>query len=183
MDLLVLTEDTAPAASRPLLAGIAADVGFVPNLAATAAASPTLLAGFDGLRRAVADPSFDPVRRETVGLAVGVAVDNAYGIAFHSMVLAALGADDADIAAMRDGSEPRDPCLGAVYAFARAVVLDRGAVDAATVARAQAAGLTPADLLQVVAECAFAGLVGLVDNLAGRVDLDEPLVPWAAQDS
>ncbi|HET8621500.1 MAG TPA: carboxymuconolactone decarboxylase family protein [Acidimicrobiales bacterium] len=182
MDLPVLTDDTAPAASRPLLAGIAADVGFVPNLAATAAASPTLLAGFDGLRRAVADPSFDPVRRETVGLAVGVAVDNAYGIAFHSMVLAALGADDADIAAMRDGAEPRDPCLGAVYAFARAVVVDRGAVDDAIVARAQAAGLTPTDLLQVVAECAFAGLVGLVDNLAGRVDLDEPLVPWAAED-
>ena len=182
MDLPVLTDDTAPAASRPLLAGIAADVGFVPNLAATAAASPTLLAGFDGLRRAVADPSFDPVRRETVGLAVGVAVDNAYGIAFHSMLLAALGADDADIAAMRDGSEPRDPCLGAVYAFARAVVVDRGAVDDAIVARAQAAGLTPTDLLQVVAECAFAGLVGLVDNLAGRVDLDEPLVPWAAED-
>ena len=27
-------------------------------------------------------------------------------------------------------------------------------------------------MLEVVAECTFAGLVGTVDNLAGRVDLD-----------
>ena len=45
--------------------------------------------------------------------------------------------------------------------------------------RALAAGLDRADLLQLVAECAFAGLVGIVDNLAGRVELDEFLVPRA----
>lgn len=181
MDLPILTPDTAPAASRPLLDGIADDLGFVPNFAATIAASPTLLAGFDGLRRAVGAPDggVDPVRREVTGLAVGVAVGNAYGVAFHSLVLAGLGVADADIAAMRDGAEPSDPALAAVYAFARAVVLDRGAVDDAVVARATGAGLTPADLLTLVAECTFATLVGLVDNLAGRVDLDDVLVSWA----
>jgi alkylhydroperoxidase family enzyme len=179
MDLPVLTGDAVPAASRPLLDGIAADLGFVPNMAATVAASPTLLAGFDGLRRAVADESFDPVRRETAGLAVGVAVDNAYGVAFHSMVLSALGVDGADIAAMRAGSEPRDTCLAAVYALARAVVLDRGAVGDDIVRRVRTAGLTPADVLQVVAECTFAGLVGTLDNLAGRVALDPPLAAHA----
>ena len=179
MDLPILTRDTAPAASQPLLDGIAADLGFVPNFAATIAASPTLLAGFDGLRRAVGDASFDPLRRETVGLAVGVAVDNAYGAAFHSTVLAALGADDGDIAAMRGGDEPADPTLAAVYALARALVLDRGAVDGAVVRRALDAGLSTADVLQIVTECVFAGLVGMVDNLAGRVELDEPFQPWA----
>lgn len=179
MDLPVLTPEAAPAASRPLLDGIAADLGFVPNLAATVAASPTLLAGFDGLRRAVGDASFDPIRREVTGLAVSVAVDNAYGTAFHSLVLAALGVDQAEITAMRRGDEPGDPVLAAVYAFAQAVVVGRGVVDDAVVRRARGAGLTAADLLQVVAECAFAGLVGLVDNLAGRVPLDPPLATWA----
>ena len=60
MDLPILTAETAPAASQPVLEGIAADLGFVPNLAATIAASPTLLRGFDGLRRAVGDESFEP---------------------------------------------------------------------------------------------------------------------------
>ena len=179
MELEILQRDAAPAASQALLDGIAADLGFVPNLAATAAASPTLLAGFDGLRRAVSDMSFDPVHREIAGLAVGVAVNNAYGVAFHSTVLDRLGVDDSDIEAMRGGSEPRGAAQAAVYAFARKLVLHRGAVDEAIVQRAREAGLTDAKLLQLVTECVFASLVGLVDNLADRVELDEFLQPRA----
>ncbi|WP_171064441.1 carboxymuconolactone decarboxylase family protein [Actinomadura soli] len=179
MRLPILSPETAPPASRTILDGIEADLGFVPNLAATIAASPVLLAGFDGLRRAVGDASFDAVHREIAGVAVGVAVDNAYGVAFHSTVLARLGVDPQDIEAMRGGSEPRDAVHAAVYAFARAVVIDRGAVAEAVVQRALDAGLQPAELLDLVTECAFAGLVGLVDNLAGRVELDEPLRPQA----
>lgn len=177
MELPVLTHDQAPAASRPVLDGIEADLGFVPHFAGTIAVSPLLLAAFDGLRRAVGDPSFDPVRREITGLAVGVAVDNAYGVAFHSTVLAGLGYDAGEIKLMRDGTEPTDPVHGAVYAFAQATVLERGAVDDRTVERATNAGLSPADLLQLVAECTLASLVGMVDHLAGRIELDPILRP------
>ena len=179
MHLPILPPDAVPDASRPILDGVADDLGFVPNFAATVAASPTLLAGFDGLRRAVGDPSFDPVRREVAGVAVGVAVDNQYGVAFHSTVLGVLGVDASDIEAMRAGREPADPLLAAVYAFAGAIATQRGAVDDAVVARALDVGLTPADLLQLVTECAFAALVGLVDQLADRIELDEALRPQA----
>ena len=107
-----------PAASRPILDGIAADLGFVPNLAAVAATSPTLLSAFDSLRRTVADATFNPVHREIAGVAVGVAVDNAYGVAFHSTMLATLGVAEPDIDAMRAGTEPTDPVSAAVHAFA-----------------------------------------------------------------
>jgi alkylhydroperoxidase family enzyme len=177
MNLTVLTADTAPPASRPVLETIAGDLGFVPNLAAVAAASPTLLAAFDALRRTVADPAFPAVHREIVGVAVGVAVDNAYGVAFHSTVLARLGVDEREIDAMRAGTEPTDPVHAAVYAFAREVVMQRGKVDDDVLHRASDAGLTDADVLQLVAECTFAGLVGTIDNLAGRVPLDEFLRP------
>lgn len=179
MELTILTTDTAPRDSHELLEGIASDLGFVPNLAGTIAASPTLLAAFDGLRRAVADDMFDPVRREIAGVAVGVAIENAYGVAFHSTVLSRLGVDDAEIEAMRAGHEPTDPVHAAVYAYARAVAIDHGAVDHAIVDRALATGLERADLLQLVAECVFANLVGIVDHLADRVDLDEFLQRWA----
>jgi alkylhydroperoxidase family enzyme len=130
----------------------------------------------------VADPTFTPVYRELAGVAVGVAVDNAYGVAFHSTMLGTLGVDEADIDAMRAGSEPTDPVHAAVYAFARHVALDRGKVSGEVVQRAYQVGLTDPDLLQLVAECAFASLVGTIDNLAGRVPLDEFLQTYAWKD-
>src|SRR5262245_38624988 len=182
MNLDLLTPDLAPAPSRAILDGLAADIGFVPNLAAVTAASPTLLTAFDGLRRAVGDPTFPPVQREIAGLAVGVAVDNAYGVAFHSTMLAALGVDERDIDVMRAGGAPAAAVQAACYCFAGAVAVERGKVVDDVVEAAHAAGLTDADLLQLVAECTFAGLVGTIDNLAGRVPLDEFLLPrqWKA---
>ena len=182
MNLDVLTSETAPEASGAILDGIAKDLGFVPNLAAVAATSPTLLAAFDGLRRVVGSPTVQPVHREIAGLAVGVAVDKAYGVAFHSTVLAALGLDEHDIDEMRAGSEPADPVNAAVYRFARAIAVEQGQVGDEVVEQAYDAGLSDTDLLTLVAECAFAGLVGIIDNLAGRVPLDEFLLPrqWKA---
>ena len=109
MDLTIHTADTAPADSAALLEGIAEDLGFVPNLAGVVAASPALLAGFDGLRRAVGSGRLDPVLRETAGVAVGVAVDNRYGVAFHSTRLSGLGVAEGELARMRQGAEPADP--------------------------------------------------------------------------
>jgi alkylhydroperoxidase family enzyme len=185
MHLPILTNESAPTESLPVLDGIAADLGFVPNMAATMAASPTLLAAFDGLRRAVGAAPLDPVHREVAGLAVGVAADNAYGVAFHSTVLGRLGVADDDIDRMRDGQPPSDPRAAAVYDLAQAIVLERGKVDDALLDRATGQGFTPAAVLEIVTECTFAGLVGTVDNLAGRVELDAFLAPraWSGEPS
>jgi alkylhydroperoxidase family enzyme len=159
--------------------GIAADVGLVPNLAATAGISPALLAGFDGLRRAVATTKLDPVLREVTGLAVGVAVDNHYGVAFHSTMLASLGVDETDIDTMRTGHAPSDDTAAAVHHLARELVLGRGRVPDATVATATEAGLDTEAILEIVLESTFAALVGTIDNLADHVDLDDFLTPRA----
>lgn len=179
MEFTMHITNTAPAESRPVLEGIQADLGFVPNLAATAAGSPALLAGFDGLRRAVAATKVDPVDREVAGLATGVVVGNRYGVAFHSTVLANLGVDEGDLAAMRAGREPSDRRSAAVYGFARAVATGRGRVEDAVIDRLTDTGASPADVLDLLTECAFASLVGLVDNLAGGVTLDAFLAPRA----
>ena len=183
MDLTIHTVDSAPAESRPVLKSIAEDLGFVPNLASMAAGSPTLLAGFDGLRRAVGSGSVDPVLRETAGLAVGVAVDNAYGVAFHSTVLAKLGVEDDQIERMRSGAEPSDPTRAAVYRLAKELVLNRGKVTVGAAQQASEVGLSTTDILEIVAECTFATLIGLIDNLAGRVQLDAFLQPRAWTDN
>jgi len=172
VELKVHTVDTAPDASGPILEGIRSDVGLVPNFAGAIAESPVLTSAFDGIRRAVA--GMNPVHREVTGIAVGVAVDNHYGVAFHSTVAAALGVSEDDLALMRAGSAPGDPRLAAVYGFARDLVVNRGKASADGLAEQ---GLSTGEILDVVAECVLASLVGLVDNLAGRIELDPFLEP------
>ncbi len=179
MQLTIHTKDTAPEASKPILEGIASDLGLVPNMAATIASSPALLRAFDGLRRAVGSGELDATSREVAGVAVGVAVDNHYGVAFHSTVLGTLGVDDAEIERMRGGQPPHDEQLAAAYELARQIVVGRGVVDDNVVTGARDAGYSTAEILEIVAECTFAGLVGVIDNLAGRVTLDEFLTPRA----
>ncbi len=179
MQLTVHTLDSAPAGSIPVLEELAADVGTVPNMAATMAGSPTLLAAFDGIRRAVGAGRLDPVLRETAGLATGVVVDNRYGVAWHSTVLGRLGVEEAEIERMRAGQAPAEPRRAAVYALAQAVASGRGKVADGVVAAAEQAGLESEQLLEVLTECVFAAMVGTVDNFAGRVELDEFLAPRA----
>jgi alkylhydroperoxidase family enzyme len=179
MRLPIHTLDSAPAESRPIIEGIAADLGLVPNLAATAATSPALIIGFDGLRRAVATTKLDPVLREVTGLAVGVAVDNHYRVAFHSTMLASLNVDEKDLDIMRTGHAPSDDTAAAVYQLARELVLGRGKVPDAAIAHATEVGLDTEAILEIVLESTFAALVGTIDNLVDHVDIDDFLAPRA----
>ena len=137
--------------------------GFVPNLAAVAAGSPALLAGFDGMRRAVARMGLDPCPLVRTG--VGVVVDNHYGIAFHSRCSPISGCDD------RSRRDPigrtRRPGSGRRCTLRRPSLTPRRGDDQ-TVSSAEAAGLSHDAILEVLLEVAFASLVGLVDSLAGH---------------
>jgi alkylhydroperoxidase family enzyme len=175
MQLAILTTDDAPAESQAVLDGIAADLGLIPNLAATIAASPALLAGFDGLRRAVASAKLDPVLREIAGVAVG----NRYGVAFHSTMLTTLGVPEEQVKLLREGTAPADRTAAAVAALAGEIALNRGKVSDSALAAATQAGLSTEAVLEVLLECAFATLVGLIDNLAGHVELDPFIAPQA----
>ena len=81
-------------------------------------------------------------------------------------------------------SAPTDATAAAVAALAREVVLNRGKVSDSALAAATAAGLSAEAVLEIVLECAFASLVGLIDNIAGHVELDAILVPqaWSPED-
>jgi hypothetical protein len=129
VQLAIHTLDDAPADSRAVLEGITADFGLLPNLPAAAALSPALLTGFDGMRRAVATAKLDPVLVEVAGVAAGVAVDNRYGVAFHSTRLGRLGFDETQIKLLRAAAVPTAATAAAVAALARDVVLSRGKVS------------------------------------------------------
>jgi alkylhydroperoxidase family enzyme len=127
----------------------------------------------------VASARLDPVLREIAGVAVGVAVDNRYGVAFHSTMLARLGLPEDQVRLLREGGAPAGQGAAAVAALAREIVLNRGRVSASALDGARQAGLSTEAILEVLLECAFATLVGLIDNLAGHVELDAFIAPQA----
>jgi len=83
-DFPIHTVESAPQNSQKLLRGLKEQVGFVPNLVATMAESPTLLEAFLALRAVAASGSLDPVAREVTAIAVGSETACSYCVAAHS---------------------------------------------------------------------------------------------------
>lgn len=156
-----------PSASQPFLDGLQKEVGFVPNLAAAMAASPTLIEGFTTIRKVLSRSAFPPVEREAISLAVSVANDCSYCIAAHSTFAKMAGMPEASLAALRAGETPEDARLGALAEYARHLIANRGhATDDAKGAMLRA-GFTGAQVLEVIAIVAFTTIANYAHNVSG----------------
>jgi AhpD family alkylhydroperoxidase len=142
--------DSAPAASRPLLAPHARRPGGIPSPLARMAASPLVLSSVDTLFGLWARTSLSALEREAVVMTVARVNDCHWCIAMHTGILGQLGAAPATIAALRDGGDTGDVRLDAAARFTAAVMAQRGAVSDDALAAFTAAGYTAAQALEVV---------------------------------
>jgi alkylhydroperoxidase family enzyme len=108
---------TIPEGSRETLAALERNIGFIPNLAAAIAASPTAISGFVGLQSALRTSRLSGLEREVAGITVSRLNDCAYSLQ---------GGSDALIAALRAGEPLDDERLEAIRAFAEALVNNHG---------------------------------------------------------
>jgi AhpD family alkylhydroperoxidase len=152
--------------SRPALDAIRERIGFIPNLAATIAASPVALQGFGGLQGSLRGSTLSPLEREVAGLAVSFENDCAYSMAAHSTFAAAAGAAPDVLAALRAGDPLDDPRLESVRRFAVALVRERGH-------RRDDFGLSAEEQLEVMAQVVYTTFANLAANLADP-PVDEP---------
>jgi AhpD family alkylhydroperoxidase len=141
--------DSAPEASRPLLAAHARR-GAIPSPLARMAASPLVLSSVDTLFGLWGRTSLTALEREAVVMTVARINACHWCIAMHSGLLQSLGAGPALIAALRDGAATGDARLDAAAAFTAEVMAERGAASDEALARFTAAGYTPAQALEVV---------------------------------
>jgi uncharacterized peroxidase-related enzyme len=176
VDLKVQTIESAPAASQPLMKRLKEQVGFVPNLAATMAGSPTLLESFLTLRSVAAGATLDAATREIVAIAVAVETRCLYCVAAHSTFALGHGAPAQAVTALRAELLPDDERLRALARFAQAIVRREGAVDRAR--DLLSLGFTEAQLLEVLAFIAVPMLAGAVHQLKA-VSLDPAFQPQA----
>lgn len=170
--IAVPTLQTAPAASRAVLEGIAQAFGALPNLFAVIGQSPAALGGYLAFSEALGQGALSRREQELIHLHVSELNGCGYCISAHGASAKRLDLTQADIDAARAGlgrSERED----AILALARRVVRTGGAQAGHELRRARAAGVTDAELIEVLAHVASKQFTNAVGVLT-QVDIDLP---------
>jgi uncharacterized peroxidase-related enzyme len=173
-----ISNETASPEQAELFAGIKGKIGIVPNLYRVTANAPAVLKGLLSLGDALAGGTFDARTREAIALAVAGENHCDYCASAHSAISASLKVEPAEIAARLAGHSS-DPRLQAILTFARRVVAERGLVSDADLSAARAAGLSDAEIVEVVGNV----VVNLFTNYLNHVadtEIDFPVVRTAA---
>lgn len=160
------TIDSAPQGSKATLEGIKKGFGFIPNLMATFANSPSVLNGYMGLDAAWETSSLTPKERQIILLTTSVANHCAYCTAAHSTILKGMmKADPAIVAAIRSGESLSDFRLNALVQFTREAVVERGYVSERTKINFLEAGFTAPAMMEVLIGVALKTISNYLDHL------------------
>lgn len=169
----VHTMESAPAESRPLLAGIQTAFGFVPNLYAVFAESPAALKGALAIGEAFSHSTFSPLEQELVALTVSEANGCRFCVAAHSTLAKRAAKTGPEVvAATRARVSLPDAKLDALVTFTRKVVEQRGVVTDDDLATFFGAGYTKAQLMELLLGVGMKTFNNYVDLIA-RVPLND----------
>ncbi len=161
--------------TRELLDGIASKLGMVPNLMKTFAQSPAALQFFLSGSQALAGSVIPATVREQIDLVVSQENGCDYCLAAHTLLAKNLRLSDEQIAEARRGRS-EDPKTSAILAFASAIVERHGRLDDTDFATARLAGLSDAELADVIAAVALKIFTNYF-AIATKVDIDFPAAP------
>jgi uncharacterized peroxidase-related enzyme len=165
---------TATGHVKELLDGVQKGLGVTPNLFRVAAQSPAALEALVTLFGAVAKTRFNARGREAIALAVSEIDACDYCLSAHSALGKGAGLTDDAIDKARAATSD-DPRLAAALRLARVVTERRGRIGEAELAEARKAGLSDAELVDVVANVALTTFTNYLNEVAGT-EIDFPMV-------
>jgi len=178
----VHTAQTAPEASRPLLASVKQGWGFIPKLQATMAESPLALEAYDTLFNFVAArATLTPAEQQVVYQAINVFHGCEYCTAGHTFLSRKAGVPEDVIHAIRDQQPITDRRMEALRSFAEIVAETRGFAGDGAVDAFIAAGFTKAQVLEVVTIIATKVLSNYTNHLAHTPledFMEDPALRW-----
>ena len=171
-----LTNDTADAAQAELLDETKRQLGKIPNLYAALANSPAALRGYLALRDSLVGGALTERQREQLALLVAQENHCDYCVAAHTMRgQRLLGMREEELFDTRRGQD-EDPHSDAVLRVARSAVRNGGRVEDTLLTEAREAGVTDAELAEIVAHIALNTLSNYLNHLA-QPALDFPAAP------
>ena len=179
----VHTLDTAPEASKALLANVQKGWGFIPKLQGTLAESPETLQAYEALFALVPHMSLTPQEQQTVFLTVSVFHECEYCTMGHTYLGRMNKLDEAAIQALRNGTPIADGKLQALRQFTETVLSERGFAGEPAVAAFLAAGYTRRNVLEVVTVIATKTISNYANHLTQTPKesfMSDPALAWIA---
>ena len=165
---------TSPAASPPQLEGVQKQLGVVPNLFRLLGNSPAALDGYLSFSGALAKGTLDARTRQRLALTVAELNGCSYCLSAHTAIGRHAGLSNDEMVLNRQGRS-RDAKAAATVAFAQALNANLGEITGAEFAAARSAGLSDAEIVEVIAVVA----INIFTNILGkatRVEIDFPKV-------
>lgn len=169
---LNLTEADSETAAT--LNAVKAKIGMIPNLFATLAKAPSALSNYLAQTDSITKGNLSASEREIISLATSQANDCHYCLSAHTLLGKNAGLNAEQILSARAG-HGNDARTGAIAAFAKALVEQRGHVETASLDQFKAAGLSESDLLEIVANVTAMTFSNYTNNIA-RTVIDFPVV-------
>lgn len=165
---------TSAGKAEPLFTSVEANLGFVPNLMRVLGNSPAALEGYLNLSGSLSGGVLSPQLREQIALAVGEINGCGYCLSAHSLLGNKAGLTSDQILAARKSSAG-DEKSDAALKFARSVTCQRGMVADTDLQAVRRAGLSDAEIVEVVQHVALNILTNYTNNVA-RTVIDFPEV-------
>jgi alkylhydroperoxidase family enzyme len=166
--------DSAPEASKPALRALQKTFGFLPNIAAAMAESPTLLNAFLPVFQHVHSGTLTEAQVQVVLLTDAVTNTSPYPVALHSMLALKAGVSPADVQAIREGRAPQDRKLATLSALAKEMIETRGHVEEQRLAAFREAGFGEGQVLEAITAVAASTITNYVATIT-KLTLDPPL--------
>ena len=170
----LMTDEEAPPEVRQLFERIKSAIGFVPNLYATIAYSPTALGDYLALQNRKS--SLRARERELINLVVSEVNGCDYCRAAHTAIGRLQGFTGDQILESRRGGASFDAKLDAHAQFVRDVVESRGHPQPATTDALLAAGYTRENIVDIVIVIGDKVIMNFLHGITG-IPVDFPAAP------
>ncbi|WP_252310211.1 carboxymuconolactone decarboxylase family protein [Streptomyces spororaveus] len=166
---------TATGPAAPLLAQVQKSLGLTPNMTKVMANSPALLKGYLALSGALAGGALAAGVREQLAITTAEYNRCEYCLSAHTYIGEHIAKVDPGELERARHAEASDAHTAALLTLSDAVVRGRGAVDDGAVQAARDAGVTDAEIGEVVGHIALNVLTNYFNVLA-EVENDWPVV-------
>jgi uncharacterized peroxidase-related enzyme len=167
---------TASGPAAALLAGVQKAFGVVPNMMKVMANSPALLKGCLDLSAALAGGVLPAGVRERLALATAEFHACSYCLSAHTFVAANVVKVPVDELARARWAQSDDPHTEAILTLSDAIVRGRGQVEDATLRAARDAGVSDAEIAEIIGNIALNVLTNYF-NIVADVENEWPAVP------